>query len=285
MSPTSQPLPTTGATPPTPLQPEDFDELDVLLDGLRERSPQVPQWEFCEGFMAALVCCRSPIMPAEYWPVMLDSEEPLSTLFGDATALARFESLWAQRWQEITAGLDAEVDTLDDERAYCPQVLDVRGAIAAMPPAERAEALGLAGEEADGEEPELPSFAQVWALGFMLAVETWPEEWMPPARDKEATRWMEEAMASLAALCEDDAGPAEVSAFETDEGEDGPPSMSAARLEAFGEGVWAVYDLRQIGRSLGPRVAQVRRDANTPGRNDLCHCGSGKKFKKCHGAG
>lgn len=20
-----------------------------------------------------------------------------------------------------------------------------------------------------------------------------------------------------------------------------------------------------------------------PGRNDLCHCGSGKKFKKCHG--
>ena len=23
---------------------------------------------------------------------------------------------------------------------------------------------------------------------------------------------------------------------------------------------------------------------NVPGRNDPCHCGSGKKFKKCHGA-
>lgn len=22
-----------------------------------------------------------------------------------------------------------------------------------------------------------------------------------------------------------------------------------------------------------------------PGRNDLCHCGSGKKFKRCHGVG
>ncbi len=22
----------------------------------------------------------------------------------------------------------------------------------------------------------------------------------------------------------------------------------------------------------------------TPGRNDPCYCGSGKKFKKCHGA-
>lgn len=283
MSPSS--TPPSANTAPTPLQPEDFDELDTLLDGLRERSPQVPQWEFCEGFMAALVCCRSPIMPAEYWPIVLDTEQPLSALFDDATAQARFEALWAQRWQEITAGLDAEVETLDDERAYCPQVLDVRGAIAAMPPAERAEALGLASDEADAEEPELPSFAQVWALGFMLAVESWPDEWTPPARDKEATRWMEEAMTALAELCEDDAGPAEVSAFENDDGEDGPPSMSAARLEAFGEAVWAVYDLRQIGRSLGPRVAQVRRDANTLGRNDLCHCGSGKKFKKCHGAG
>ena len=24
--------------------------------------------------------------------------------------------------------------------------------------------------------------------------------------------------------------------------------------------------------------------ADKTGRNDLCHCGSGKKFKKCHGA-
>jgi uncharacterized protein len=23
---------------------------------------------------------------------------------------------------------------------------------------------------------------------------------------------------------------------------------------------------------------------NVPGRNDPCHCGSGRKFKKCHGA-
>ncbi|WP_156373553.1 UPF0149 family protein [Pseudorhodoferax sp. Leaf267] len=269
----------------SPLQPADFDELDALLDGLRERSPQVPQWEFCEGFMAALVCCRSPILPAEYWPVLLDSEDSLSTLFADAARQQRFERLWGQRWQEIAAGLDAEVDSLDDERAYCPQVLDVRGAIAAMPADERAQALGQAGVDEADADPELPAFAQVWALGFMLAVETWPDEWTAPARDKEAARWLEEAMAALADLCEDDEGPAEVSAFETEDGQDGPPSMSSARLEAFGEAVWAVYDLRQMGRTLGPRVVQVRRDAAAPGRNDLCPCGSGKKFKKCHGAG
>lgn len=32
-------------------------------------------------------------------------------------------------------------------------------------------------------------------------------------------------------------------------------------------------------------VAQpYRRETPKPGRNDLCPCGSGKKFKKCHGA-
>ncbi len=161
----------------------------------------------------------------------------------------------------------------------------VRGAIAAMPEAERALALSDAGADAtDGAEPPLPAFAQVWALGFMLAVESWPDEWSAPARDKEATRWMEEALATLAKLCEDDEGEPEISAFETEDGQDGPPSMSAARLEDFGEAVWAVYDLRQIAKSLGPRVAQVRRDS-APGRNDMCPCGSGKKYKKCHGAG
>jgi uncharacterized protein len=269
---------------PLAVQPEEFDELDALLDGLRERAPEAPQWEFCDGFMAALICCRTPILPAEYWPVLFDTQESLATLFGDAAKQARFEELWLRRWQEIASGLDAEVESLEDERAYCPQVLDVRGALAAMSPEERAEALSQAAAEEDGSEPELPSFAQVWALGFMLAVETWPDEWTVPARDKEANRWLDEAMATLAVLCEDDDGPAEVSAFEADDGTDAPPSMSAARLEAFGEGVWAVYDLRQMGRTMGPRVVQVRHEAPAPGRNDLCPCGSGKKFKKCHGA-
>jgi hypothetical protein len=29
----------------------------------------------------------------------------------------------------------------------------------------------------------------------------------------------------------------------------------------------------------------VRREEAKVGRNDLCPCGSGKKYKKCHGAG
>jgi uncharacterized protein len=217
----------------TPMQPEDFEALDLILEDLRERYDETPQWEFCEGFMAAVVCCRR-VIPA----------------------------------------------SLSDERAYTPEVLDVRAMMLSLSPEERAEA--LAGEEDEGP---LPSFGQVWALGFMFAVEAWPDEWEAPAKDKEAVQWLDAGLSAIVALTEDDTGPAEVSAFGPEEegGEEPPPSMSEARMEAFGEAMWAVYDLRELWRSLGPRVEQVRKEP-TPGRNDICPCGSGKKYKKCHGA-
>jgi uncharacterized protein len=65
---------------------------------------------------------------------------------------------------------------------------------------------------------------------------------------------------------------------------EGKSSTSIACLNAFGDAIWAVYDLRELWKTMGPRVETVRKEA-TPGRNDLCPCGSGKKYKKCHGAG
>ena len=62
-----------------------------------------------------------------------------------------------------------------------------------------------------------------------------------------------------------------------------PEKRFRCRLDAFGDAIWAVYDLRQLWKSLGPRVETLRKEA-TPGRNDPCPCGSGKKYKKCHGA-
>lgn len=250
------------------LQPEDFDELDAILDELRTRDEEIPQWEFCEGFMAALICGRRPISPEEYLPVLLGLDDAAALApFADATQRERFLALWTRRWQEVALALDAEVENLEDEAAYQPEVMDVRGAIATLPAAERAEL---------GEE--VPAFAQVWALGFMFAVENWPEEWAPP-RDKEAAQWLDEALDTIVTMTEDDTGVPEISPF----GDDTPPSVSVERLNAFGDAIWAVYDLRELWRSIGPRVETVRKQAE-PGRNDLCYCGSGKKYKKCHGA-
>jgi uncharacterized protein len=257
------------------LQPADFDELDAILDELRTRYDETPQWEFCEGFMAALACMRRPVDSAEWLDALLGIDgtdtapEGDSGSFADPAQQARFLSLWASRWHEVRTALDAPVDSLESDDCYHPEVMDVRGAIAEMPPEER----GAFGHEA------LPAFAQVWALGFMFAVEYWPEEWAAP-RDKESAEWLDGALEAIVAMTEDDTGIPEVSPLS----EEGAPSTSIARLNAFGDAIWAVYDLRELWKSLGPRVEPMRRQA-VPGRNDSCPCGSGKKYKKCHGAG
>ncbi len=253
---------------------EDFDALDDILDDLRTRYDETPQWEFCEGFMAALICCRRLIMPSEYLPVLLATDndgedgDDATAAFADQAQFERFMTLWMRRWNEVATALNTPIEALDDERAYAPEVMDVRGGVAGLPEAERAE-IG---------DADLPAFAQVWALGFMFAVESWPEEWEPP-RDKKIARLHDAALEAIVALTEDDEDEPTLSALS----EDGPPSVSVARLNAYGEALWAVYDLREIWRDIGARVQTVH-VVPTPGRNDPCSCGSGKKYKKCCGA-
>ena len=256
------------------MESEDFDELDAILDDLRARYDETPQWEFCEGFMAAVICSRRPIASAEYLPVLLglpgegEEADDESGSFASDEQRERFTALWTQRWSEVETALDSEVNSLEDDACYHPEVMDIRGAVADMPPEE---------QEAFKQE-DLPAFAQVWALGFMFAVESWPDEWMAP-RDKDAAKWLDGALQAVVAMTEDDTGKPEVSPLS----EEGTPSTSIARLNAFGEAIWAVYDLRELWKTLGPKVETIRKEA-TPGRNDPCSCGSGKKYKKCCGA-
>lgn len=252
---------TTASDTATPLGPDDFDAQEAELDMLREQNEEIPQWEFCEGFLAALVCARRTVTPDEYWPVLLgENFNPVEHM--------EFVWRWRKRWAEIAAALDTPVERLDDLRTYQPEVLDVRGAMLALPQAERAQT----------DLADLPSYAQVWAVGFMYAVETWPDDWLPP-RDEDAAQMLGNALGAIVDLTEDDRDQPVVSLFP----DEYPPSISQERLDALGDAIWAVYDLRQLWKSLGPRVEPLRR-VTEPGRNDPCPCGSGRKYKKCHGS-
>jgi hypothetical protein len=47
-----------------------------------------------------------------------------------------------------------------------------------------------------------------------------------------------------------------------------------------------IFDEEILGRLYKEqRLSSTVRKSKTPGRNDLCPCGSGKKYKKCCGAG
>ena len=65
------------------LGPDELDELDTLLDDLRTRAEEIPQWEFCDGFLAALACMRRPVPPAEFLPMLLGDGLPLEVAEGE----------------------------------------------------------------------------------------------------------------------------------------------------------------------------------------------------------
>ena len=268
----------TSDMPMGALSNEQLEELDALLDELRTRGDEIPQWEFCDGFLTALVCTRRPIAAAEYMPMLLGDGEalelaegqPLPKLeaFKDEAQQERFMELFELRMNEVREQLNKEVKSLADETAFQPEALDTRGAILMLPEAEQAE---LEGEE-------IPSFAQVWALGFMFVVENWAEDWAAP-KDKQAAQMLDAAMEFIVNLTEDDTDEPALNLYD----EAGPASTSQERVDAFGESIWAVYDLHQLWKSMGPRQETIVK-GEQPGRNDPCPCGSGKKFKKCHGA-
>jgi uncharacterized protein len=55
--------------------------------------------------------------------------------------------------------------------------------------------------------------------------------------------------------------------------------------EAMEDLVVTVADLHDLTRELRYRVDTIKRETPKVGRNDPCPCGSGKKYKQCHGAG
>ncbi len=252
------------------LTAQDFDAIDHILDDLRSRDEETPQWEFCEGFMAALVCCRRQILPSEYFPVLLNLQAdatPVWAPFADEAQFDRFYAYWLQRYEEVSTALAAPVERLDDEAAYAPEIIDLSGAIAQLTPEQRAEM---------GDAP-IPSFAQIWAIGFMYAVEAWPDEWVAP-RDREAAKILDAALHNMVALTEDDTAPPTIAGTD----EDGKPTLSEQRINQYADAIWAVYDLYELWQQFGPRVKTVH-VGSKPGRNEPCPCGSGKKYKKCCG--
>ena len=291
VTPAAAPTATEPTPAPEPLTAPEFAELGAILDTLRTRRSATPTLEFAEGFLAALVCCPRQILASEYLPVLLalplaqipkdpqtptevqsltEAHSPLAAAFTDADPYQRFMSLWQRRWQAVAQALDTPVASLDDPAAYQPEVIDARAVRKALPADQRGALAGT----------PVPSFGQIWAQGFMACVAAWPLEWARP-RNKAAAKWRDSALEVVQLLTQDDLEPPTLSAFNDDD--DGPPTVSLTRMNAFGNAIWAVYNMRQTWRSLGPRIETVHHAA-TPGRNDPCHCGSGHKYKKCCGA-
>jgi preprotein translocase subunit SecA len=121
--------------------------------------------------------------------------------------------------------------------------------------------------------------------------------------DEEILRWifLYQPVPAGAGMGEDEEGGAPVAARRP-VGRGGPPVAARAR-----EPEMALAGARSVARNLtfndpteapsafaraepkeahggGDEVQTIRREGKKVGRNDPCPCGSGRKYKKCHGA-
>ena len=117
--------------------------------------------------------------------------------------------------------------------------------------------------------------AESWSVGFMLGVELFSDVWVPML--EEHPEWL-----SPVILLGTEEGWEEL-----EECEDDKEKIRSA-YEAIPAMVEILYQHFLPRREIAARervTATLRRVGDKIGRNDPCPCGSGKKFKKCCGAG
>ena len=132
---------------------------------------------------------------------------------------------------------------------------------------------------ADGEVDMMAGLSPVsqslmpWVAGFHHAAETFPDLAEMPD---------DAVMAALARLyrhlpVEDDEQRELVALLDREH-------PLATLDDAMEELVVTIADLQDLTHEQRYKVATVKRETPKVGRNDPCPCGSGKKFKQCHGA-
>ena len=237
----------------------EIDAFADLVDDLAERTEAGLSLDHIDGFITALICGPRLILPSEYFPVLFGDQG--MAIFADADEALRFTNLFNRRWNEVVRALNAPIDSLDDPAALVPLIMDWEGLLDDVSPDERAriEAAGV------------PPFGSVWAAGFLQVVDEWADDWdLPPDSKDEA--FVDEMLEPLFVLI-------------TPHDELTPEELATSRDEYVAMAIWSAYELRDFWRDRGSVGSRTPvRKAATPGRNDACPCGSGKKFKQCCGA-
>ena len=262
------------------LSDAEFDELDELLAITPE--PLEPlDASMLDGYLAG-VLVQPRLIPIEEWlPPIFDYEGRALPDDVDPDWLARIRALAERRFASLNQSMLEQgwfypvVLDLDAEEASEEAGAEGAEAQAAVEPA-AAEA--TVDEPVDPDAPQLPDdpITQAllpWVGGFEYAAVTFPD--LHEQADDNINALLARLYRHLPAET-----PEEVEIVELLNQEHPLKNLD----EAIEDLILTVVDLQEATEQQRYHVEQVRRDTPKLGRNDPCHCGSGKKFKNCHGA-
>lgn len=241
-----------------------FDSTCQRLGGFGQRV--TPEW--ADGYLTALAAGPRAVAIDEWLPRM--AGDAFERAFADPEDAQQARQSLLARVRVLASHLDPEA-LLDD-----PEGLRLQPLAAAWDDAARQALVdehGVSAEDAAGM-----TTGALWAEGFFDAVEDFAADWAVPGfATDEASAVFDEILQHVSVLLLPE-GSDELQAHLQRHWKDRTPT----REELLDEACFAIQDLRVWWVDHAPRPATRRVEAQ-PGRNDPCPCGSGLKFKKCHG--
>jgi uncharacterized protein len=227
-------------------RPLDESQLDALDRLLEQRAVPFGGWslEALDGYLSARAVAPAP--GREDWAAQVWGGKP-----------PRWESAReADEVAALLAGLEATVDKRLRTGEDLPLALQP---LIALP------------EDPDADHPDALDVGRAWAEGFFVAVEETREAWDAWL---DAEDWIEEAFLLLDELVTGE--------LAVEPGDAPEPLAYRERMDTIASLPGMLADLHAHRlEALTPR--QPVRRAATPGRNDPCPCGSGRKYKACCG--
>ncbi len=228
--------------------------------------------EFVDGFLAALAAGPSVPEPGRWLAALC--EDSFDRAFADPPDRAQALRVLKTRLSVLLDQLDPEALLNDPDGLRLDPLMEEWT---------EAERLRVQQEEGLSEADALElQTGVVWAAGFMAAVQRLEGLWVAPATDEEQARLFTDLLQQVAVLGLPPAGEAwqaHLARYYPDQ----EPGVEPERDMLITEACYAVQELRLWWFDHAPKP-ETRRVQAAPGRNDPCPCGSGQKFKKCHGA-
>jgi uncharacterized protein len=232
------------------LNDAELDELAELLNATPE--PLQPlDVLMLDGYLAG-VLVQPRVVPVDEWlPPLFDFERRPLPEGADAAWLARTTALIERRRDALNAGIS-------EDGFFDPVIVDVDQ----LPPV----------SEYEQEQPAVSRALMPWVAGFQWAQECFSD--LEDSADDAVGAALSRLYRHLPAQSDEDKELVAMLDREhpLNDLDEGLQDLVSATVE--------LWDLTARQRFA---VATIKRETPNVGRNDPCPCGSGKKFKACHG--